>query len=66
MQNRVEHNLANLTMAIYGTSQAYGRIVDADFAVETAGLAKSQILGEAATAMLAQANDVQFQVLDLI
>jgi len=66
IQNRIEHSLANLTMSIYGTSQAFGRIVDADFARETANLAKAQILGEAAMAMLAQANKVQFQVLDLI
>ena len=46
--------------------QAKGRITDADFAVETGNLAKSQILQQAATAMLAQANASKQTVLTLI
>ena len=48
------------------TEQAIGRIIDADFAVETSELSKQQILGQAATAMLAQANQSKQSVLQLI
>jgi flagellin len=47
-------------------SAARGRIMDADFASETANLARSQILQQAGTAMVAQANQLPQQVLQLL
>ncbi len=66
LQNRFEHTITNLTNAAMYTEQALGRIIDADFAVETSELSKQQILGQAATAMLAQANQSKQSVLQLI
>jgi flagellin len=48
------------------TEKAIGRIVDADYATETIALAKHQILSQAATAMLAQANKSKQTVLTLL
>ena len=48
------------------TSAARSRIMDADFAVETANLSRSQILQQAGTAMVAQANQLPQQVLQLL
>jgi flagellin len=48
------------------TSAARGRIMDADFATETANLSRSQILQQAASAMVAQANSMPQQVLQLL
>jgi flagellin len=48
------------------TSAAKGRIMDADFAQETANLSRSQILQQAASAMVAQANALPQQVLQLL
>jgi flagellin len=48
------------------TEQAVGRVVDADFASETSSLSKQQILNQAATAMLAQANQSKQSVLSLL
>ena len=56
-------NLENISINL---SASKGRIEDADFAVETGNLAKGQILQQAATAMLAQANASKQQVLTLI
>ena len=56
IQNRLQHNIDNLSMASMLTETARGRVVDADFARETSELSKQQILGQAATSMLAQAN----------
>ena len=47
-------------------SAARGRIVDADFAAETANLSRAQILQQAGTAMVAQANQLPQQVLQLL
>ena len=47
-------------------SAARGRIVDADFAVETANLSRTQILQQAGTAMVAQANQIPQNVLQLL
>ena len=47
-------------------SAARGRIVDADFAAETASLSRTQILQQAGTAMVAQANQLPQQVLSLL
>ena len=48
------------------TEQSVGRILDADFATETIGVSKQQILNQAATAMLAQANMSKQSVLVLL
>ena len=55
-QNRLEYTVSNLMNVVEFTSAARSRIQDADFAVETARLAKSQVLQQTGTAMLAQAN----------
>ncbi|MDA9133359.1 flagellin, partial [Alphaproteobacteria bacterium] len=55
IQNRLQHNIDNLSMGSMLTETARGRIVDADFAQETSELSKQQILSQAATSMLAQA-----------
>jgi flagellin len=48
------------------TEQSVGRVIDADFATETSNLSKQQILNQAATAMLAQANQSKQSVLSLL
>jgi flagellin len=48
------------------TEQSVGRVTDADFATETSNLSKQQILNQAATAMLAQANQSKQSVLSLL
>ena len=64
--NRLGSTVSNLENIKTNLMQAKGRIIDADFAVETGNLAKSQILQQAATAMLAQANASKQTVLTLI
>ena len=66
VQNRLQHNIDNLSMASMLTETARGRVVDADFARETSELSKQQILGQAATSMLAQANQSKQSVLALL
>jgi len=66
VQNRFESVISNLQVASENTSAARSRIMDADFAAETAALTRSQILQQAGTAMLAQANQVPQQVLSLL
>jgi flagellin len=56
IQNRLTHNIDNLSKGSMLTEQSVGRIMDADYAAETAELSKQQILSQAATSMLAQAN----------
>jgi len=53
---RLNHNIANLTALHENLSAANSRVVDTDYAAETANLTKTQILQQAATAMLSQAN----------
>jgi len=65
-QNRLEATVSNLTSTVTNLTEARSRIEDADFSAETTQLAKSQILNQAATAMLAQANQSQQGVLSLI
>jgi len=65
-QNRIQHNINNLFNSTRITDIATGRIMDADFAIETTSLAKQAILNRAATAMLAQANQTKTNVLKLI
>ena len=55
-ENRLDAAIANLTTYKTNLEAAAGRIVDADFAAETSNLTKAQILQQAATSMLAQAN----------
>jgi len=64
--NRLEYNISYLSNASVLTEQARGRIVDADFAAESTNLAKQQILNNASTAMLAQANQAKGTLMQLI
>jgi flagellin len=65
-QNRLEHTISNLESVIENQSTARSRIQDADFASETANLTRSQILQQAGSAMLSQANQVPNNVLSLL
>jgi flagellin len=65
-QNRFEGVISNLQTAAENQSAARGRIMDADFAAETAELSRAQILQQAGTAMVAQANQLPQQVLSLL
>ena len=66
VSNRLDSTIANLTNMKANIEAAKGQIVDTDFATETAKLARAQILMQAATAMLAQANASKNQTLKLI
>ena len=66
ISNRLDSTVANLDQIRVNLSASKGRIEDADFAQETGNLAKGQILQQAATAMLAQANASKQTVLTLI
>jgi flagellin len=66
ISNRLNHTVNNLTNISSNLSAAKGGIEDADFALETTNLAKSQILQQASTAMLAQANASKQNVLSLL
>ena len=66
LSNRLSSTIANLDNIAVNLSSARGRIQDTDFAKETSNLAKSQIMQQAATAMLAQANASKGTVLTLI
>ena len=66
LQNRLSFSINNLSKASTTTEQAMGRIMDADFAQETSQLSKSQILNQAATTMLAQANQSKQSILALL
>ncbi|MCP5395373.1 MAG: flagellin FliC [Sphingomonadaceae bacterium] len=65
-QSRLESAVNNLTVNVTNLSDARSRIEDADYSAETAALAKAQILSQASTAMLAQANQSQQNVLSLL
>ena len=65
-QSRLESTVNNLTSAVTNLSDARSRIEDADFSQESTNLAKAQILSQASTAMLAQANQSQQGVLSLL
>jgi flagellin len=65
-QNRLESAINNLTNNVTNLSDARSRIEDADYAAETTQMAKAQILSQASTAMLAQANQSQQNVLSLL
>ncbi|MDB2424134.1 flagellin [Paracoccaceae bacterium] len=66
VSNRLNHTVNNLTNMSSNLSSAQGRIEDADFALETTELAKNQILQQASTAMLAQANASKQNVMALL
>lgn len=66
VNNRLDFTIANLSNVSEKTSAARSRIMDADFAAETANLSRAQVLQQAATAMLAQANARPQQVLQLL
>ena len=66
IQNRMESTITNLEIQSENISAARSRIMDADFAAETAALARNQILQQAGTAMLAQANQLPQGVLALL
>ena len=66
LSNRLSSTISNLDQVRVNLSASQGRIQDADFAEETSNLAKGQILQQAATAMLAQANASKQTVLALV
>jgi len=66
LQTRFEKTVENIDIQNENISAAKGRITDADFAVETANLSKAQILQQAGTAMVAQANQLPQSVLSLL
>ena len=65
-QNRLSASIANLETTSMNLSASRSRIMDTDYAKESTNLAKSQIISQAATAMLAQANQAQQSVLALL
>jgi flagellin len=66
VSNRIDSTVSNLTNISSNLQAGRGRIEDADFAAETTNLAKAQILQQASTAMLAQANAAKQNVLSLL
>jgi flagellin len=66
VSNRLDSTVANLDQVRVNLTASRGRIEDADFAQETGNLAKNQILQQAATAMVAQANSSKASVLTLV
>ena len=66
VQNRFESTISNLNTAVENLSASRSRIMDADFAAETAALTRAQILQQAGTAMLSQANAIPQNVLTLL
>ena len=66
LQSRFESAVANIDIQVENLAASRGRIIDADFAKETANLSRTQILQQAGTAMVAQANQLPQQVLQLL
>lgn len=66
IQSRFDNTISTLQTSIENQSAARGRIVDADFAAESANLSRAQILQQASTAMIAQANQVPQGVMKLL
>jgi flagellin len=66
IQSRFDAVISNLQVGVENQTAARSRIMDADFAAETANLSRSQILQQAGTAMVAQANQLPQQVLKLL
>jgi flagellin len=65
-QNRLDATVNNLTATVTNLTDAKSRIEDADFSMESTKLAAAQILSQASTAMLAQANQSQQGVMNLL
>ena len=65
VMNRLDHTMANLTNMATNLSLAKGRVEDADFAAESANLARTQVLQQASMSMLAQANASKQNILAL-
>ena len=66
VQNRFDSVVSNLRISVESQSAARGRIMDADFAIETANLSRAQVLQQAGSAMLSQANQSPNGVLALL
>ena len=66
MQNRFESTIANLQSVSENVSAARARIMDADFAAETANMTRAQVMQQAGVAMLAQANQLPQAALSLL
>jgi len=66
LQSRFENSVGSIAIQVENLSASRGRIVDADFAMETANLSRTQILQQAGTAMVAQANKLPQGVLALL
>ena len=66
LQNRFEFAVSNLQSSLQNTEASRSTILDADFALEAAGMARNQILTQSGTAMLAQANQISQNVLSLL
>jgi flagellin len=66
LQSRLETTVNTLTSTVTNLTDARSRIEDADFSTESTQMAKNQILSQASTAMLAQANQSQQGVLSLL
>ena len=66
LQNKLEYSVSNVTELSANLTSARSRVIDTDYATETASLTKGQILQQAATAMLAQANQMPNVILSLL
>jgi flagellin len=66
IDNRLSYTMDNLINVSEKTEAARSRVEDADFALESARLAKAQVLQQAGTSMLGQANQMSQMVLDLL
>ena len=66
VQSRFENAISNISVMVENLSASRGRIMDADFAKETANLSRTQVLQQAGTAMVAQANQLPQSVLALL
>jgi flagellin len=65
-QNRFDAIISNLQTSVESQTSARSRIMDADYATETSNLSRAQILQQAGTAMVAQANQLPQQVMKLL
>jgi flagellin len=66
LQNQMDYSVANISELSSNLQSARSRVMDTDYASETASLTKGQILQQAATAMLAQANQMPNVILTLL
>jgi flagellin len=66
IENRMDHTISNLMNIAEKTADSRSRLEDADFALESARLAKNQVLQQAGTSMLSQANQMSQMVMELL